>query len=230
MQPEQRENLSFGLPIISGISKPGKFMNIYFAALLLSVSMSCSTNNSAKTTSFQNENAAVRNQNSYAPDKNVPVKAENSKTAVVKNGNSKPLECNDPNGYSLVVAKNPNRDHQGDFIPEDVNVVTDGEAVAKIELPTGSDVKNFSLNSVEKTKEGFELKAEWGGGLYHYELQYDFRCNKGSFYLYKVKTESFSTKNPDSGNYWDKKETKEIQIEPNLPIEKFSILDYLGNK
>lgn len=204
-------------------------MNIYFAVLLLSIAISCSANNSAKMTSYQNENAVVHNQNSNVPDKNLPANAENSKTAVVKNGNLKTLDCNAPNEYKFVEVENPNREQFGGIVPKDLNIVVGGEVLAKIELPN-TEVKNFSLNSTEKTKVGFEMKVEWGGGLYHYEIQYDFRCKENNFYLYKVKTESFSTKNPDSGNYWDKKEIKEIKIDPNLPIEKFSILDYLGDE
>jgi hypothetical protein len=94
-------------------------------------------------------------------------------------------------------------------------------------LPKESEVKNFQLNSVKRTETGFEIKVNWGGGVYHYELQFNFRCKENSFYLYKVKKESFSTTNPDSGNFLDKKETKETKIEPNLPIEKSVMTDYL---
>jgi len=43
----------------------------------------------------------------------------------------------------------------------------------------------------------------------------------------EVRKESFSTTNPDSGNFLDKKESKVTRIEPNLPIEKFVMTDYL---
>ena len=48
-----------------------------------------------------------------------------------------------------------------------------------------------------------------------------------SFYLYEVRKETLSTTNPDSGNFLDKKESKVIKIEPNLPVEKFVMTDYL---
>ena len=54
-----------------------------------------------------------------------------------------------------------------------------------------------------------------------------FRCKKNSFYLYRVKKVSFSTTNPDSGNFLNKKESKVTKIKPNLLIEKFVMADYL---
>jgi hypothetical protein len=63
--------------------------------------------------------------------------------------------------------------------------------------------------------------------LHHYEIQFNFRCKVNNFYLYRVKKDSFSTTNPDSGNFLDKKETKVTKINPNLPIERFVMTAYL---
>ena len=131
------------------------------------------------------------------------------------------LDCNKPSAYSFLEVQNPKRQHD-----RDLNIVVGDEVIARIELPN-SKVNNFSLNSVEKTKAGFEVKVDWGGGVYHYEVQYNFRCKENNFYLYKVRRVSFSTKNPDSGNFLDIKRIKVIKIEPNLPIEKFVMSDYL---
>lgn len=143
--------------------------------------------------------------------------------------NNKKLDCNNLSEYDFVIVENPNRRIDGySLIPKDLNIVTGENVISKIELPTAdSEAKNFSLNSVEKDKFGFELKVEWGGGNYHYEIQYNFKCRENNFYLYKVKNENFSTTNPDSGNFWDKKETKVTKIEPNIPIEKFVMSNYL---
>jgi hypothetical protein len=108
-----------------------------------------------------------------------------------------------------------------------LNIVVGDDIVSKIELPKESEVKNFSLNSTEKTKAGFEMKVDWGGGVYHYEIQFNFRCKKNHFYLYEVKRESFATTDLDSGNFLDKKTSRVTRIEPNLPIEKFVMIDYL---
>lgn len=138
------------------------------------------------------------------------------------------LDCRNANAYRLVVVANPNRKKDTDpVIPKDLNIVVGDQVVSKIELPKESEAKNFSLNSVQKTKAGFEIKVDWGGGLYHYEIHFNFRCKENNFYLYRVKKISFSTTNPDSGNFLDKKESKLIRVEPNLPIQKFVMKDYL---
>lgn len=232
MQPERRENLFSGLSITNGSNKSSKFMKICFTVLLLSAATGCSASNSADMTSVQNENAAIynaaiHNRDSNAPNKNVPVNQENSKTAVVKNANSKTLDCNDPNGYSLVVVTDPERESQNlGTVPRILNIVVGDEIKTAIKIPTDSDVMGFSLSSTEKTKEGFEITIEYGS-RYYYQKQFNFVCKEGNFYLYKVKVESFDKNDPES---MDKPDEKEIQIKPNLPIEKFSLFDYLTVK
>ena len=131
--------------------------------------------------------------------------------------------------YRLVVVSNPNRKKVSDpTMPEDLNIMVGDQLISKIELPIAdSEAKNFSINSIEKTRIGFEIKADWGGGVYHYELQFNFRCKNSRFYLYRVRKVSFSTTNPDSGTFLDKQKTKVIRIQPNLPIEKFVMTRYL---
>lgn len=229
MQPERQESLFSGLSITNGLNKSSKFLKVCFAALLLFVAASCSANNSAQTTSSQNENAsiynaAIQNRESNTPDKNTPVNQESPKTAVVKNGNSKTLDCNDPNSYSLVVIEDTSRNIEETItVPKILNVVVGGDIKTSVKIPTQSDANGFSLSSTEKTKEGFEITIEYGS-RYYYQKQFNFVCKEGNFYLYKVKVESFDKFNPESS---DKPDEKEIQIKPNLPIEKFSILDYL---
>jgi hypothetical protein len=187
--------------------KSHKFLGTCFAVMLFLLLAACSANNTATLTAVQNS----------------PVtKAVDEKTA-------RTLDCRNANEYSFVVVENPNRKNDSDpLIPKDLNIVVGDDVISKIELPKAdSEVKNFSLNSIEKTKAGFEMRVDWGGGLYHYEIQFNFRCKENNFYLDKVKKESFSTTNPDSGNYLDKKESKVTKIEPNLPIEKFVMTDYL---
>jgi hypothetical protein len=186
--------------------KSHRFVGAHFAVILFLLTGACSANNSARTATLQNASAP---------------KAVDEKTA-------RTFDCRNANEYRFDVVENPNRKNDPDpVIPKDLNIVVGDEVISKIELPKESEAKNFSLNSVEKTETGFELKVDWGGGLYHYEIQFNFRCKENNFYLYEVRKESYSTTNPDSGNFLDKKESKVTKIEPNLPIEKFVMTDYL---
>jgi len=179
---------------------------------LLFIAVGCSATNSAKMTSFQNKSAADHKQNS-----NVPTNNENSKT----------LDCADPNGYSLVVVEDANRNIEETVTtPKLLNIVVGDKVMATVKIPTVSDANGFSLNWAKKTKEGFEISVEYGSRN-HYQKQFNFICKKGNFYLYAVKVESFDKNDPKS---MDEPDVKEIQITPNLPIEKFSLFDYLTVK
>lgn len=217
MRLERQENLFFGLLTINGKDKPGELMNLCIGVFLLSIVTGCSADNSAKTTSFPNSNATVHNRNSNIPDKQVPPSDESSKT----------LDCNDPNGYSLVVVEDPSRNIEDTITaPKILNIVVGNKIKTAIKIPTGSDANGFSLDSAEKTKEGFEIRIEYGT-RYYYEKQFKFICKENNFYLYKVKTEMRDKNQPEN---WDEPNEKEVQIEPELPIERFSIFDYLGNQ
>lgn len=137
------------------------------------------------------------------------------------------LDCNKSNDYSFAVVENTNRKKDGyPIVPKDLNILNGKSVIAKIEMPN-AEAKNFRLISAEKDKIGFEINVNWGGGNYYYDIKYNFKCEEDNFYLYKVIKDSFSTTNPDSGNLLDKKETKITIIEPNIPIEKFEMTNYL---
>jgi hypothetical protein len=86
------------------------------------------------------------------------------------------FDCRKATEYRLVVVQNLNRKKDSDSgVPEDVNILAGDEVISRIELPTESEVKNFSLNSIEKTKAGFTLTTDWGGDGDHYEIQFNFR-------------------------------------------------------
>ena len=185
--------------------KSHRFLGACSAVMLFLLIATCSANKTVRIATLQN--ASVEKVDEKA---------------------ARTLDCRDATAYSFVVVQNPNRKNDSDpIIPEDLHIVVGDDVVSKIKLPKESEVKNFSLNSTEKTKAGFEMRVDWGGGVYHYEIQFNFRCKVNSFYLYEVKKTSFSTTNPDSGNFLDKKESKVTTIEPNLPIEKFVMTDYL---
>ena len=187
--------------------KSHKFVGACFAVLLFLLTVACSANNAAKIETLQNASAP---------------KAADEKTA-------RTFDCSNANEYRFVEAESTNRKEASDPVTtRDLNIVVGDEVIAKIKLPKGdSEVKNFSLNSTKQTEAGFEIKADWGGSLDHYEIQFNFKCKEKNFYLYRVQKVSFSTTNPDSGNFWDKQKTKVTRIEPNLPIEEFVMTDYL---
>jgi len=183
--------------------KSRKFIGACAAVMIFRLIAACSANNTTAT-------------------------VQNSSGAEVDLKSAKTFDCRKANEYSFLVVQNPKRKRDSDpVIPEDLNIVVGDEIISSIELPKESEVKNFSLNSIQKNKTGFQIKVDWGGGLDHYSLQFTFRCEENNFYLYKVMKESFSTTNRDSGNFLDKKETKETKIEPRLPIEKFVMMNYL---
>jgi hypothetical protein len=138
------------------------------------------------------------------------------------------IDCRNANDYRFVMVESPNRKEDSDsVVPLDLNIVVGDKVISKIELPKESQVKNFSLNSTEKTAAGFEIHVDWGGGLYHYQIQFSFRCKANRFYLFRVKKDSFATRHPDGGKFLDQKKSKVTKIDPNLPIEKFVMSNYL---
>lgn len=149
--------------------------------------------------------------------------ANNSATMVART-----VDCRKPNEYRIDVVPNPKRMLATDpSVPQDVNIVVGDEVVATVQLPTSAEAKNFSLTSAKKTKTGFRIVVDWGSGVDHYEIQFNFRCRARNFYLYEVRQHYFSTTDRNSGNFLDKKQTKVIRIHPNLPVGKVIVKDYL---
>ena len=185
------------------LMKSHKFAGAYIAVMLFLLVAACSAGSSATMETLQN--AFV--------------------TKVVDEKTARTFDCRNPNEYRFVVVENPNRKKDFDHaIPTDLNIVVGDEVISKIELPKEGEVKNFSLNSINKNRFGFEIKVDWGGGLNYYYIQFNFRCKENTFYLYRVKKISFLTRKPDRG-FWD---TKKIKVtRPNLPIEKFVMTSYL---
>ena len=174
----------------------------------------CSVNYSAKKTDLRNQNVVISDQN---------LKGQNGN---VQSGNSRRVDCGAQ--YRLILVDNPSRadpEHEGDFIPKDVNILVDHSVVGKIEVPSIS-VKNFSLNSMNKTENGFLIEADWGGWQNHYELKYYFVCRDRNFFFSRLKVHRIIGKDPGDPKNWEKIDSK---IEPNIPIEQFSIMNYLGS-
>jgi hypothetical protein len=198
-------------------------ISICFLALSLLLFGACSVTDTATAqTSNQNSDVpAMVTVDRPKPDLNGRV--YNPKTAILNKELLKNLDCNNQNGFNLVEVENYHEDEG--ITSRDLDIVVDDKVAIKIELPTGYEVKNFMLVSAKKDKDGFQMNTEWGGGNFHYEIQFSFRCRENNFYLYKVKKDSFSTTGSKPDEIWDKKEKEETK--PNLPIEKFVMKDYL---
>ena len=125
---------------------------------------------------------------------------------------SKTLGCDDPKGYSVEEGTVPGTNS--------VNVVRDGRVLHTIKLLTGMERNGFGFNGAKKTKDGFEISIEYGSVIY-YNKTFIFTCRQHKFYLSKIGVDSFNKHNPEK---WSK---KVIRVRPYVPIEKFSITDFM---
>jgi hypothetical protein len=153
----------------------------------------CSTSKSSAQTTNQNlEVPSMVKVNRPKPDLNGRV--YKSKTIVLNNELLKNLDCSNSNEYKLVEVENHHEDEG--ITSHDLNIVVADEVAVKIELPTGFETKNFSLNSTKKTQNGFQMNTEWAEAIFTIEIQFDFRCKENNFYLYKVKKIVFRHQSP----------------------------------
>jgi hypothetical protein len=114
--------------------KPHKSIRAYSAVMSFLLIAACSANNSATVVSFQKASVG---------------KVVDEKTV-------RTFDCRNANAYSFVVVNNPSRKNDSDpAIPSDLNMVVGHEVKSKIELPKESEVKNFSLGSVQKRQSWF---------------------------------------------------------------------------
>jgi hypothetical protein len=125
--------------------------------------------------------------------------------------NSKTLDCDDPKGYSVVEV----RDSENY-----VNILRGDTVLCSIKLPNGVERNGFGFDWAKKTKEGFEIAIEYGSRIF-YSKRFIFTCRHHRFYLSKIRVESFDRHNPEK---WSR---KVVRVQPNLPLEKFSITDFM---
>jgi hypothetical protein len=125
---------------------------------------------------------------------------------------SRPVDCADPKGYSVEEGTEPGT--------HPVNIVREGRVLHTLKLPTGVDVNGFGFDWVKKTKEGFEIAIEYGTRIY-YAKRFIFICRQHKFYLSKIRVDSFDKHNPEK---WSR---KIIRVQPNLPLEKFFVTDFM---
>ena len=127
------------------------------------------------------------------------------------NSSAKTLDCDDPKGYSVVEMRDAENS---------VNILRGDTVLHSIKLPNGVERNGFGFDWAKKTKEGFEIAIEYGSRIF-YGKRFIFTCRRHRFYLSKIRVESFDRYNPEK---WS---SKVVRVQPNLPLEKFSITDFM---
>jgi hypothetical protein len=137
----------------------------------------------------------------------------NGKPNAVTDKALKPVDCADPNGYSVESGTEPGTNS--------VKILSSGTVLHTIELPTGESLNGFAFDGVKKTSQGFEISIEYGSVIYYHKA-FVFICRRHKFYLSKIKVDSFNKHNPEK---WSK---KVIRVRPSVPLGKFFITDYMN--
>jgi hypothetical protein len=176
------------------------------SVLLLSLILGCSTGGSPSRTASQKETVPVSAKDSPAVGESHVASPGTDDAA------SKTSDCDDPKGYSVDEAREEDADY--------VKIRRGDTILHTIRLPTAIERNGFGFNGAKKTKEGFEISIEYGSVIY-YGKTFIFMCRQHKFYLSTIRVESFDKHNPEK---WSK---KVIRVKPNLPLEKFSINDFM---
>ena len=137
---------------------------------------------------------------------------QNGKPNAVTAKASKPIDCADPNGYSVESGTEPGSNS--------VKILSSGTVLHTIKLLTDMESNGFAFDGAKKTKDGFEISIEYGSVIYYHKA-FVFICRYHKFYLGKIRVDSFNKHNPEK---WSK---KVIRVRPNLPLEKFSVTDFM---
>ena len=101
-----------------------------------------------------------------------------------------------------------------------VKIARSGKVLHTIKLLTDAERNGFAFDGVKKAQEGFELAVEYGSRIF-YRKNFIFTCRQDKFYLTRIGVDSFDRQNPEK---WTK---KVIKVRPNVPLEKFSITDFM---
>ncbi len=183
----------------------GTFTNSYrfmrASVLFLLLIAGCSTESSTNVR-FSNERPAVSANNSPTARES-PVNSPN-----VQEQNSKTLDCDDPKSYSVEEGTNS------------VNIVRGATVLQTIKLLTDIEQNGFAFDGAKKNKDGFEMSIEYGSVIFYHKT-FIFTCREHKLYLNKIRVDSFNRHNPEK---WSK---KVVNVQPNLPLEKFSITDFM---
>jgi hypothetical protein len=170
--------------------------------LILSFVPGCSIDSPPIKTESRNENTSA------SPNNPSPVAESDVKRASVDGKAQKTLVCDE---YQVVEDTDTNS----------VKIVSGAQILHTIKLLTDKERNGFAFDGAKKTEEGFELAVEYGTRIF-YRKNFIFICRDDKFYLNKIEVDSFDRQNPDKSS---KEEV--IRVQPNLPLKKFSLTDFM---
>lgn len=105
-----------------------------------------------------------------------------------------------------------------------IKLINNDSVVGSILLPkTDDEVKNFSVESILKTKKGFQINVNWGGGNYFYGREFFFNYINDNFYLDSVKYKSSFENDIKTINSLKK-------INDSIIFNRFDIQPYIENE
>ncbi len=192
------------LPIFGGFAKSNKFMSV--SVLFLFLIVGCSTDSSPIMTKSNNEKPPISANNSSA------VEESHADRLNIDDQDSKTLDCDDPKGYRVEEGTEPGT--------RSVNIVRNGRVLHTIKLLTDVERNGFAFDGAKKNKDGFEISVEYGSVIFYHKT-FIFTCKRHNFYLNKIEVDSFNKHNPEK---WSR---KVIRVRPNVPLETFSITDFM---
>lgn len=84
------------------------------------------------------------------------------------------------------------------------------------------DVKNFSLEKMQKTIQGFDIYLNWGGGNYLYKRILRYKFYKGDYYLFTVVQYDFVLES-------DKTKKTKNRIKPRIKFNEVDIISFCNS-
>ncbi|MFZ6663661.1 hypothetical protein [Peijinzhouia sedimentorum] len=106
-----------------------------------------------------------------------------------------------------------------------IRIVRKTKIIGELSLPIPDvEVKNFSVDKIERTEEGFVLTVNWGGGKTFYKQSFYFELNDAekTFYLESIIKTSFSLE-------FENDISSKEKINPHLKINEIDLLTFIVN-
>lgn len=85
-----------------------------------------------------------------------------------------------------------------------IQVMKNNKIQSSIHLPSPDIVKNFVVNGIDETKNGFKIFVEWGGGYYFYSRMFYFQYIEEDFHLINIDLSFYDQNNDHLKNFQKK--------------------------